>query len=365
VRHQMLAFLVTSGIVGCSPSQPSPRTSNEQSSVSADCPRFESAQRDRDQRRGSPELLSLRCDRGNTHACAELGVLLLERLARGGDVRRAKRLLTRACDADEGSGCTALGTLHAKGLDAEPDFERAVFLFRRGAEAGDEHGSTLLAIAQYEGLGVPRDRERALELLSELCRGNNVRACTALAELTLKAQPGASREMLPILRAACNAGDSAAVGALGFVYGTGLEVVEDRPRAVSLLALACDASHGGSCANLGVLRLEDEPTKAVKLIERSCAMGTPQGCSALGLLYSKGLGVSRNYDRAFELLQWSCTRADGEACAGLATLYARGHGAPPDMVQSESLFRRACELGDDRGCSGLAEIRAWRQKAGN
>jgi TPR repeat protein len=82
-------------------------------------------------------------------------------------------------------------------------------------------------------------------------------------------------------------------------------------------------------------------------------------------LYSKGLGVTRNYDRAFELLQWACTRADGEACAGLATLYARGHGAPPDMVQSESLFRRACDLGDNRGCSGLAAIKAWRQQAGN
>jgi TPR repeat protein len=146
-----------SGIVACSRSQPSARTSNEQSSASADCPLFESARRDRDQRRGSPELLSRRCDRGNTQACAELGVLLLERLERGGDVRRAKRLLTRACDADEGSGCTALGTLYAKGFDAEPDFERAVSLFRRGAEAGDEHGSTLLALAQYDGLGVPRD----------------------------------------------------------------------------------------------------------------------------------------------------------------------------------------------------------------
>ena len=93
--------------------------------------------------------------------------------------------------------------------------------------------------------------------------------------------------------------------------------------------------------------MEEDPERAVTLLQQACDVGNMRGCWFLGLLYRYGRGVEENYERAAALLQLVCDGGEMQACEAInPTLYAaakdaldkiRGAGASAGRAQSSQV----------------------------
>ena len=63
--------------------------------------------------------------------------------------------------------------------------------------------------------------------------------------------------------------------------------------------------------------------RARTLYQRACDGGAARGCTNLGVLYERGLGVTRDVAQARTLYQRACGAGDTDACADLQKLGGR------------------------------------------
>ncbi len=66
--------------------------------------------------------------------------------------------------------------------------------------------------------------------------------------------------------------------------------------------------------------------------------------------YEKGLGVSRNLERAAELYEKGCSLGDADACMRLARQYETGTGVERDSRKAVELRTKASGLRTDIPC---------------
>ena len=91
---------------------------------------------------------------------------------------------------------------------------------------------------------------------------------------------------------------------------------------------------------------------------RACFhFGNAVGCNNLGVMYSKGIGVRQDYNKANELYRKACDMGNGGGCYNLGSSYAFGHGVQEDVVKALELFGRACNLGSQEGCGVCVKVR--------
>ena len=72
------------------------------------------------------------------------------------------------------------------------------------------------------------------------------------------------------------------------------------------------------------------PTERARFFERACDDGVALGCVRLAFHYGTGLGVTRDYQRAYELMDRGCRCHEDMGCSGVAWLLREGHGRPHD-----------------------------------
>ncbi|MCP4603622.1 MAG: sel1 repeat family protein [Proteobacteria bacterium] len=123
-------------------------------------------------------------------------------------------------------------------------------------------------------------------------------------------------------------------------------------------AEGCTAGEAPGCYNLGVaydkgLGLHRNYEKAFDLFRRACVAGFTPGCVNLGVAYNYGKGVALNYGEASRLYSLACNAGNLGACAALGMMYFNGEGRPKYFNLAFKLFKKACDAGDASGCSGL------------
>ena len=129
------------------------------------------------------------------------------------------------------------------------------------------------------------------------------------------------------------------------------------------LASACDAGAALACNDLGVVSLHATPGDAALALEsfqRACAGGCADGCSNLGALYEKGVGVRADLSEALALYQGACDGGAALGCSNLGALYAHGKGVARDTSEAQRLFQQACEGGSAMGCNNLMQLGSQR-----
>ena len=122
--------------------------------------------------------------------------------------------------------------------------------------------------------GGATEKAKAAEYFSLGCQKNDGESCTAFAEIVEEGQ-GAARDVKRAIEAyqrACDLKQLGACRALGSYYLSGSPgVVDQNPaKAVRILDLACKAGHAGSCFDLATLYEEGKgvrrnPKKAARL----------------------------------------------------------------------------------------------------
>ena len=76
-----------------------------------------------------------------------------------------------------------------------------------------------------------------------------------------------------------------------------------------------------------------------------CDKGHAGGCSNLGVMYTKGLGVKQDYVQAVDLYRKACDGGNADGCTNLGVMYAEGQGVKQDYFHAADLYRKACDGG--------------------
>ena len=98
---------------------------------------------------------------------------------------------------------------------------------------------------------------------------------------------------------------------------------------------ACDSGNMRGCHNLGVMYtngdgVEKDFGKAVQLFKKACDGGEVRGCYNLGVMYADGDGVEKNEQKAAELYKKACDGGDLDGCRNLVVMHTNGNGVEKD-----------------------------------
>lgn len=117
---------------------------------------------------------------------------------------------------------------------------------------------------------------------------------------------------------------------------------------------------------------------------KACESGNMRGCSGLGTIYERGLGVIKDLKKAKEYYQIACDKKDsfgcfhlriieegdlaidyytilcddedGSACLRVGNIYYNGLGIPKDTKSSVIYYQKACVLKNAQGCFNLGIV---------
>jgi TPR repeat protein len=80
----------------------------------------------------------------------------------------------------------------------------------------------------------------------------------------------------------------------------------------------------------------------------------------LGVLYSQGLGVPKDEQKALRLFEQAMLGGDDSAPGNLGSMYELGEGVPKDIAKARILYEVGATYGDQISQQGLARLKAAR-----
>lgn len=120
-------------------------------------------------------------------------------------------------------------------------------------------------------------------------------------------------------KAGCAKKIASACGQLAIYYTLGLDVPEDKKKAMQLAKPGCDAGDALSCYAVGgLLETDGKPAdeaKALELYEQACTGKASEGCAELAAVYMSGR-TSKGPDgaKAVDYLKKACALGDRTSC---------------------------------------------------
>ncbi len=239
------------------------------------------------------------------------------RKAFAGDREAAIASRTQRCEGNDGEACDNLGSLYLLGEAAARDDGKAVGFFERACSLGCLRGCSDLG--GMVGSSDAVKLEKALEVLGRACDGGDALGCSTLAGLYL-AVPSLKdlRKSVAFAERACASGHRHSCVTVGGAYAFA-KGFRDVPRGVALLEKACAAGDGQGCGMLGSVHAFAEgmkdPRKARAYLEKGCELRDPDACHNLGAMYARGIpGVPRDDGRAMRVFQRTCDRGNPQGC---------------------------------------------------
>jgi hypothetical protein len=163
-------------------------------------------------------------------------------------------------------------------------------------------------------------------------------------------------------RLAAQQGDPHALAALGLMALDGRGIEKNQAQGLAWLEQAAGKGEPAASHNLSLLLMssgsQEDLLRAVELLRRAADAEIGDAQHALGVLYLRGRGVSRD---PAEAARWFERAAKNGNVAGLvehAILLFNGEGVPPDEALAARLFRRAALRGNPIAQNRLARLLA-------
>jgi TPR repeat protein len=117
----------------------------------------------------------------------------------------------------------------------------------------------------------------------------------------------------------------------------------------------CNDGRGDACSALGVIYeagagVTPDLPRAVALYRRACNAGNQHGCGNLGIARANGFVAA-----GARLLEPACIGGDARSCAYLANLYLTGNTVPKNPGHAVHLLERACDGEEAAACVALGD----------
>ncbi|GAQ84096.1 hypothetical protein KFL_001760050 [Klebsormidium nitens] len=263
-------------------------------------------------------LLRRAADLGNTRAMFNLGVCYANGMGVEKNEAEAVALYQRAADLGHARAMFNLGVCYQNGRGVEKNEAEAVAQYQQAADLGDAAAMTDLGWCHMNGSGVEKDEKKAVALFRRAADLGDARAMTNLG-VCCERGTGVEKheaEAVVLYRLAADLGDAMAMSNLGGCYARGMGVEKDEARAVALWRQAADLGNAMAMVNLG-------STLQCKL-----------GARVEDFLNAKEL-----YERANGLEENECAHFN------IGLLYSRGSGVPKDWARAKHAFQKASNLG--------------------
>ena len=87
--------------------------------------------------------------------------------------------------------------------------------------------------------------------------------------------------------------------------------------------------------------------------KKACDGGNMLGCTNLGVMYTNGNGVEKDFSKAVQLFKKACDSGEMPSCSNLGVMYTNDNGVEKDFSKAKQLFKKACDGGDMDGCRNL------------
>ena len=226
-----------------------------------------------------------------------------------------------------------------------------------------------LAQAFETGLGdLVADMRVAVGYWMEACKKGAGQGCARAAELLRDGSPGFTNAEIAqqMAERGCNAlkhQPSCAGMAVGLASGSGGAAAD--PRAAAALAdTACAAGADDGCRIKAVALFYDKAdaasrAQALPMFESACTAKRAWGCLGLTDAYARGLGVTRDDNRAADYARIGCTQGQGNRLR-LCTLHGMNLALPRNgkdaYNKGEQFLDASCHGGDGIACNYIGRI---------
>jgi uncharacterized protein len=150
-----------------------------------------------------------------------------------------------------------------------------------------------------------------------------------------------------------NPEDAAAMTLLGELYNQGLGVASDPAKAMDWYRLAAQRGDPHALLSMALMALDGrgtpkDPAQGKTWLEQAAAKGEPRASYNLALLFLS-TGAHGDLLRAVELLRRSADAEIGDAQHALGVLYLKGRGVSRDAAEAARWFERAARNGSLAG----------------
>lgn len=102
----------------------------------------------------------------------------------------------------------------------------------------------------------------------------------------------------------------------------------------------------------------DDGRAVLERVRPLAEQGNPNAQYNLGVIYDRGYGVERNYDKARTWYKKAAAQDYAKAAHNLGVMYQKGHGVPANDERAAQWFKKAAKLGEPAAQNNLAVMYA-------
>jgi len=253
-------------------------------------------------------------------------------------------------------------------------------------EKGSAASCVNLAVLYDRGVGVPLDSNKATSYYLKACEGGRAEACeraarhrwqvcmnTSTAEAKATCDEAKAKDIKLVLRA-CDGG----IGGACWRLANYPDYLEASGRSkIGMMERSCALGHGYACGSLGTALIkgklgdgkpvELDVARGIQILQRSCDAGKRHDCRYLAKVYNTGKQVPRNPRKRMVALDKACALGESQSCTAAGWLRRLGAiGVKKDQDKAAAAWHKGCfgSSYDAKSCDALGkqiEYASWKE----
>jgi len=246
------------------------------------------------------------------------------------------------------------------------DMNQATYWLTKAAKKKYAPAQVKLAYCYIYGAGVLKDYKQAWELAQKAVKKSDPEAHYLTAQMYKDGVyvPKSATKWMSWLRSAADLGSATAQKDLGILYLYGdenLKIEQDFPTAVRWLKLADNQNEAAAAYYLGLcnengIEMPEDKQKALEYYYKAAVGGNAEGQLSYGLAYLFGNGVERDFSTAYTYINAAAEQGNSYACSQMGDFYNFGWGRDIDYEKAIEWYNKAIELGDKYSLSRLGTL---------
>jgi len=247
--------------------------------------------------------------------------------------KAGRKVFKKACNKGDLTACVALGWVLSQTPESTgyPNSKlrttsKGIAAFKRACDGGVPRGCLELGRFSRRGVGTPEDEKRWLSYAQQSCDSGEMDACVFYA-VSIGYKKSATKD--------------------------------EHAKMAQLLETACERGAANACnsraytLNRGIGGTKD-PQRAIEYLKKACAGGSTAACITMAGNYND----DKAYAQSNDLFARLCEAEVHDSCTNRARNYENGRGGPKNLKKAAGLHLASCKAGHAPGCGQIARLYA-------